>query len=263
MMKKLKYYFNIWLLLSKNSFTGYVNKKLGFAIFLVGKILRFTFFLMFLTFLVRGTNTLAGYTPTQTILFFLTFSLIDVTSQFLFREVYRFRTQIVSGDFDLVLVKPLNALFRSLLGGADVIDFVTIPPILIIIFIVGRSLGPTPIDVLVYILLLINGLVISAAFHIAVISFGIITLEVDHTILIYRDTMTLGRFPINIYKEPVRSVITYLIPVGIMITFPARALLGLLTPVSIVLSLVVGAVAFLLAVKFWNYALRFYTSASS
>ena len=54
--------------------------------------------------------------------------LIDVISQFLFREVYRFRPLVVSGEFDLVLVKPVSSLFRSLAGGADVIDLITIPP---------------------------------------------------------------------------------------------------------------------------------------
>ena len=59
----------------------------------------------------NSLNTLAGYTGTQVIFFFLTFNIIDVTSQFLFREVYRFRPMIVSGDFDFVLVNTiLNAL---------------------------------------------------------------------------------------------------------------------------------------------------------
>jgi len=40
-------------------------------------------------------------------------------AQLLFRDVYRFRPKVVSGDFDLILVKPINPLFRVLLGGAD------------------------------------------------------------------------------------------------------------------------------------------------
>ncbi len=262
-MKHIFRYLKIWWMMSRNSFLAVFNQKVALFIFLTGKILRFAFFIIFIYFLVGGTKSLAGYNSTQVIFFFLTFNLIDVLAQFLFREVYRFRPLVVSGDFDLVLVKPINALFRVLMGGADVIDLITIPPLIFAVWYVGRLFNPSMLQATLYILLLINGLLIAAAFHIAVLALGIITLEVDNIIMIYRDLVALGRFPIDIYKEPLRSAITYLIPVGIMITLPAKALMGLTSPVSILISLAVGLVAILAAYKFWNYALKFYTSASS
>ncbi len=114
-----------------------------------------------------------------------------------------------------------------------------------------------------YILLLANSLIIATAFHIAVISFGIVTLEIDHTIMIYRDLIALGRFPIDIYREPLRGVLTYFIPVAIMISLPAKALIGVATPLGVAASFVIGVVVFMAALKFWNFALRYYTSASS
>jgi ABC-type uncharacterized transport system permease subunit len=138
-MKTFIRYFKIWWRLSENAFLGVLAQKTGFTIFLIGKILRFGFFFLFLFYLVSGTRSLAGYTLNETILFFLTFSLIDSVSQFFFREVYRFRPLVISGNFDLVLTKPVNPLFRSLMGGADIIDFVTMElPILFSCF------NPTP-----------------------------------------------------------------------------------------------------------------------
>jgi ABC-2 type transport system permease protein len=262
-VKRIPYYLKIWLLMSKNSFMVYINQKLLFGIFLFGKVFRFGFFILFIYFLVKGADKLAGYSVNQTVFFFLTFNLVDILGQFLYREVYRFRPMIVSGDFDLILLKPFNALFRVLLGGSDVIDLVTIPPLLFAVFWVGRMLNPTSIQAVLYLLLVANALVISTAFHIAVISMGIITLEIDHTVMIFRDMLNLGRLPVDIYREPIRSVLTYLIPVGIMITLPAKALMGLVTPAGILVSFAVGVVAVFAAVRFWNYALRFYTSASS
>jgi ABC-2 type transport system permease protein len=92
---------------------------------------------------------------------------------------------------------------------------------------------------------------------------GIITLEIDHTIMIYRDLTSLGRFPIDIYKEPLKSILTFVIPVGVMVTLPAKALIGLISPVGVLISFVVGILAIFLSARFWKYALRFYTSASS
>ena len=256
-------YLKLWWLMSRNSFLAVLYSKLSLGIFLTGKILRFTFFISFIYFLIKGTNSLAGYTSNQIILFFLTFNLIDVIAQFLFREVYRFRPLVVSGDFDLVLVKPVNPLFRVLMGGADIIDLITIPPLIFAVFYVAKLLSPTFQQVTFYLLLILNGLLIATAFHIAVLSLGIITFEIDHMIMIYRDIVNMGRFPIDIYKEPIRSVITYLIPVGIMITLPAKALLGLVSPIGILESFGLGVVMIFLAIRFWNFAIKKYSSASS
>lgn len=217
----------------------------------------------FLYFLVSGSQGLAGYTSIQTIFFFLTFNVVDIVAQFLFREVYKFRNLVVTGDLDLVMTKPMNPLFRVLMGGADVIDFVTIPPLIFAVWYVGSQLSPTLKDTTYYLLLIVNGLIISTAFHIAVLSLGIITLEIDHTIMIFRDLTNLGRLPVDIYKEPMRAVLTYLIPVGLMITLPAKALMGFVSPAGVFLSFGFGVLALFISLNFWNFALKKYTSASS
>lgn len=241
----------------------FLSQKQVFLIFFVAKVLRFSFFLGFLFFLLKGTRTLAGYDQSQVIFFFLTFNVVDVFAQFLFREVYRFRPLVVSGDLDLILAKPFNPLFRVLLGGADIIDLTTIIPLLLAVFFAGRLLSPNPAQVGLYIVLVVVGITIAMAFHIAVLALGIITLEIDHTILVYRDLKNLGRLPVDIYKQPLQGFLTYLIPVGIMVTFPAKALMGLLTPTGAVTCLAFAAGSLYLALKFWSFALTKYTSASS
>jgi ABC-2 type transport system permease protein len=240
-----------------------LSQKKLFLLFLTGKVLRFIFFTTFLYFLVTGSNTLAGYTVTQTIFFFLTFNLIDIIAQFLFRAAYSFRNLVVSGDLDLILVKPTNTLFRVLMGNPDVIDLVTIPPIVILIYLIGSRLDPSSAQIIIYILLVINGLVISTAFHIAVLALGILTFEIDHTIMIYRDLVNLGKLPIDIYKQPLQGLLTYLVPVGIMITLPAKALMDLVSPTGVITSLIVGIIVFIISLRFWNFSVIKYASASS
>lgn len=262
-MKKLIKYFRIWWLMSRNSFMNVLFQRMAFMIFLVGKVLRFLMFFGFLFFLLKGTKNLAGYNLNQTIFFFLTFNFVDVVAQFLFREVYRFRPLVVNGGFDLVLTKPMSALFRVLMGGADVVDLATIPPLIFAIYWVGNLFHPTPLQLVLFLFLLFNGLLIATAFHIAVLGLGIITLEIDHSIMIYRDLSSLGRLPIDIYKEPLKSVLTFLVPVGIMVTLPAKALMGLVSPLGALASSLIGILGIILAVRFWKFALTKYASASS
>ncbi len=235
-----------------------------FVIFLVAKILRYGLFLIFLFLLVRGVAQIGGYTTQQMLMFYLVFNLIDTTAQLLFREVYRFRPLVVSGEFDLVLTKPLHPLIRSLLGGPDFIDSGMLLILLVVMgYFIFFVIHPQFTSLLLFGLLSINALAIAAAFHIFVLGIGVITLSVDHLIMIYRDVTSLVRIPADLYIEPLRTLITFVIPVGIMFSFPAKVLFGLLSWQLILVSLVFGIVGLILSIKFWNYSLKHYQSASS
>jgi ABC-2 type transport system permease protein len=111
--------------------------------------------------------------------------------------------------------------------------------------------------------LIVNAFVIATAFHIAILALAIITLEIDHTVMIYRDLTNLGKLPVDIYKEPLKSFLTYLVPIGIMMTVPVKALIGMISFIGVVGSVAIGCLSIFLALKFWRFALKKYTSASS
>lgn len=258
-----KKYLRVYIKMATNSFVVWFSRRSAFIIFLIGKIVRYTFYFGFLIFLVKSTNSFAGYSGNQILFFTATYVLIDTLAQFLFRSVYSFRPLVVSGDLDLVLVKPINPLFRSLLGGADLVDLITLPVIIGVVVYIGSLLSPSILHIAYYIILVVNGIVISAAFHIAVLSLGIITMEIDHTIMIYRDLISMGRLPIDVYKEPLKSFLTFVVPVGVMVTIPAKSFIGLISPIGIISAIVFGVTLLILSIKFWHYALKKYTSASS
>lgn len=235
----------------------------GAVIFLLGKVVRFGFFFYLLLVVVGRTRLVEGYNLDQIVFFFLTFNLVDIIAQLLFREVYRFRPLIVSGDFDLILVKPINPLLRVLLGGADPLDTLTLIPLFGLLFIFATKLGPGTFDILLYIFLVFNAVLIATAFHIAVLALGILTTAVDHTIMIYRDFTSMGRIPVDFYNQFLRAVLTFVLPVGIMMTVPVKALMGILSPPMILYSFLFGIVFLWSALKFWNLALKNYSSASS
>lgn len=257
-------YCYLWRKLTINSFLSALSTRLSAAIFLLGKVLRFAFFTVFLLTLFTKISVISDYTLLQALFFFLTFNLIDTVTQLFFREVYRFRQLIVSGDFDLVLTKPMNPLFRALAGGADPLDLLMlIPYVGLLTFVAMQFSSITVVSVSLYLLLFINGLFIAASFHILVLALAVLTTEIDHSIMIYRDLTSMARVPIDIYREPLRSIITFVVPIGIMMTFPAKAFLGLLTFPLTVTSVMIGAVFLLICLRIWRFALTQYSSVSS
>lgn len=235
-----------------------------FSIFLLSKIIRIALFALFIYFMLSGLSDIGGYSKNQMIIFYLIFNLIDTSAQLLFREVYRFRPLLISGGFDMVLVKPFNPLIRVMVGGPDFIDFAML--IILLSIISYYIVFITKIEILSlipFLLLIVNSLIIATAFHIFVLAIGILTLSVDHLVMIYRDLTALARIPIDVYTQPARSLLTFIIPIGIMFTFPAKALFGLLNWQLILTSFVFGLVSLFLSLKFWNYSLKHYQSASS
>ncbi len=257
-------YVRIWWMLTVSSFMISLVSRFNAGVFFVGKFLRFLFFLIFLLTVFSRTETLAGYTVNQMVFFYLSFSLVDTIAQLFFREVYRFRSLIVSGDFDFALIKPMNPLLRVLVGGADPLDLGMLPLYIAAVIYTGGRLGDVSwVNVVFYFILLINGLIISTGFHILVLALGILATEVDHAIMIFRDVVSMGRIPMDVYHEPLRTTMTFVIPVGVMMTFPAKALMGLLSPWMVIFSIALGLLFFVLCLKAWHYALFQYSSASS
>lgn len=257
-------YLKIWWIMTKITSQIAFATRLGAVIFILGKVLRFGFFLLFLTLLISKTKAIVGYEIWQVILFFATFNLVDTVAQLFLREVYRFRYYVVSGDFDYFLVKPVSPLFRSLFGGSDVLDIsmlvISVGFVIISILRIGNI---TVSGMLLYILLISNALTIALSLHIFILAVGILTTEVDNTLWLYRDITQMGRLPVDIYQEPIRGILTFIIPVGIMMTYPAKSLLGLLSMQSVIIAFLVSGILLYLSLKCWKFALSRYASASS
>jgi len=262
MINNIKRNLKIFFLYAKFALKTTFQTRVGIIFLLLGKTIRFLFFFFLIIFIFQRVKIIKGYTINQAIIFYLTFNLIDTLSQILFREVYRFRYYVVSGSFNLTLVRPCHPFLQILVGGIDYLDIIMFFPYLLLtlFFIFQSSILYHPASIILYIILIINGLVIATAFHIAVLAFGIITTEIDNTIMIYRDLTNLGRFPLDIYKSPLRDIFTFIIPVGVMISFPAQALFNLLTWPMIFYAFIVSAGLLLLSLRFWRYGLRRYQS---
>ncbi len=260
-MNKFKKYAKIFWILSKYSIATSTQSKISTLLFTIAKLIRFGMFFFFIYYLIAHTKTIKGYSVDQALIFFLTFNIIDSLSQALFREVYRFRQMVVSGELNTVLVKPYPILLRVLVGGVDPMDLViSLGYVVLAIYMIGISPFTTALSIGLYSGLILNSLILATAFHIAVLGFAIMTTEIDHSILIYRDLTSAGRFPLEIYREPIRSFLTFIVPVGVMMSFPSQALFGTLSLLQGTVGIVLSFGALWLSLRFWRSALRSYQS---
>jgi ABC-2 type transport system permease protein len=260
-MNTLIKYWVIWKTTVFLSVQSTLENRLAVVFFTLGKLTRFTFFIGFIVLIGSRVPSVRGYNSEQIILFFLIFNLFDLFGQFFYRGIYFFREQVVSGELDFRLTKPINPLFQVLTRHTDILD---LPLIIVVVFsLFTYNFHLSLAQFIVVSTLFLCGFLLVSAIHICIAGLGIITTEVDNTIMIYRDLSNLARFPIDIYPQFVRGFLTYIIPVAIAYTVPAKSLLGLVGPATVLISVSITLIFMFISLRFWRFALTQYSSASS
>jgi ABC-2 type transport system permease protein len=110
---------------------------------------------------------------------------------------------------------------------------------------------------------IVNAVLISTALHILILCLGVVALEVNSAIWLYRDLSRLGQFPIVIYTELIRFVLNFVVPIGIMVGLPAQLLFGGKPSVPLATASLLGVVFFIGSLWVWKKSLKKYSSASS
>ena len=80
---------------------------------------------------------------------------------------------------------------------------------------------------------------------------------------VLKGLLAAGRFPIGAYPPSYRFFFTFIVPVVFLTTVPAETLLGRGDPLWIISGGCLALVLLFLSGRVWQFALRFYTSASS
>ena len=87
--------------------------------------------------------------------------------------------------------------------------------------------------------------------------------RLDNLTFLLSAVFDAARWPIHIFRGAWRIVFTFVIPLALMTSYPAMAILGRISRTTGLACLAGAAVFFALARTIWSLAIRTYTSASS
>ncbi len=180
-------------------------------------------------------------------------SLIDV--------VERLRT----GSFDYVLLKPADAQFlvsTSRFVPWRVVDICGGIGLMAWAFAM-KGHGPAIADVGVALGLLVAAVLTMYALWILIVCAAFWVVRLDNLAFLLSAVFDAARWPVHVFRGAWRFVFTFVIPLALMTTYPAMALLGDLDARTALLALGGALTAFTLSRLAWRAALRNYTSASS
>jgi ABC-2 type transport system permease protein len=173
--------------------------------------------------------------------------------------------QIRQGTFDFVLLKPKDAQF--LVATARVLPWRALNVVTAAVLIAyGFSkLGRTPAlaDAAIACVFFGASLAILQSLWMLSVCLAFYVVKVDNLTYLFGSVFDAARWPSSVFKGALRLVFTFVIPLAIMTTFPAEALLGRAGVGKLALAVAIAAIAVMGSRAAWKRALMSYTSASS
>jgi ABC-2 type transport system permease protein len=125
----------------------------------------------------------------------------------------------------------------------------------------GRA--PQLLHVVVAATLLVASIAILYSLWMIAVSLAFYVVKVDNLTTLFGAVFDAARWPSSVFRGFVHVLFTFVIPLGVMTTFPANALLGRASTAQIGGAALGAAVALGLSRLVWRRAVSRYTSASS
>jgi ABC-2 type transport system permease protein len=173
--------------------------------------------------------------------------------------------KIRTGAFDYVLLKPVDAqamVSASRYEPWRVFDLLA--AIAIAVYALAQRAGPpAAVDVALGIVLFGAGVLATYALWMVCAATAFWVGRLDNLMFLLGSIFDVARWPVQVFRGLWRFVFTFVIPVAVMTTFPAMALLGQLGAGEVLATAGGALVLLVLSRVIWRTAIRSYTSASS
>ena len=185
------------------------------------------------------------------------------SATFLSPNLNRIVQHVEKGTLDFVLLKPMDSQFwlsTRTLSPWGIPDFIFG---LIIIFYSGNQLNLGWQNYMTSLIPLIFGMVILYSLWFMLGATSVWFVKIYNVTEVLRGLLEAGRYPMMAYPAAYRVFFTFVVPVAFLTTVPAEAMLGRDRLLWFIASGILAVILLILSKLFWQYALRFYTSASS
>lgn len=172
--------------------------------------------------------------------------------------------EVWSGKLDFTLVRPVDIQFQASFRYWQPLALIDLAFGLGILGVASWQLGQvlTLGRLIAFLVALIAGLITMYAVLLAFA--GLVFWSPGFLFTwIFDSLFQMGRYPVGLYPGWLQLILTWIVPVGIMTTFPAEALTGNFTVWRLVIGLILSLVFLVGASIFFRMGLRKYGSASS
>ncbi|MDM7952722.1 MAG: ABC-2 family transporter protein [Cyanobium sp. CZS 25K] len=248
------------------SLTAELEYKANFLIELVATAGNLVGSLFVLSLFYGRGQSLGGWSWEAALVVLGVYTLLEgITSTLLQPNLSTIVAHVRTGSLDFVLLKPIDSQFWL---SARTFSPWGLPGIVLGAALIGFAAWkagaiPAPLTLLAAALMLIASLMILYSLWFVLAASSIWFVKIWNATEVLRSVLVAGRFPVSAFPTGLRAFFTFVVPVAFLTTVPAEAILGQASGPWLLAGGAVAMASVAVSRWFWQFALRFYTSASS
>ncbi len=214
---------------------------------------------------VEHLDAVEGWNVWQLLLLTGCFTLVSgLFSALLQTALIESMNHIRKGTLDYVLLRPADAMVLCLITAFAPWRLVEASGGLVLIIVALTRLGaPGVVDVIAALGIGLAGLVALWALGVMVLCASFRAVQLQNLTYLMEAVLDFARWPATVFRGFLRILFTFVVPLAVMTTYPAQALLGEVAWTTVATALVTSGLLMLLARLLWLRSLKGYTSASS
>lgn len=259
----LKRYLKIYYLSVTRAYMTDLEYRFNFVSSILNTLFSLTNTLIFFNIIYFRAREIGGWSKYELLLLLGVYVFIKGVFEFTIRKgLDRLPRYVRRGTFDGILLRPVNSLYQVTVSK---LDFDDLSQLLISAVLIVYSLNHINwvfnwFYIAGFVFLLFCATLILFANYLMIMTTTFYFTRIHHE-EIYKNFLQMTRIPLDIYSKKVQFIFTYIVPLAFFVTFPAKALIGKLDPTFIIIAPIFAVLNVILAVKFWNFSLRFYNGA--
>ncbi|OKH26870.1 ABC transporter permease [Hydrococcus rivularis NIES-593] len=257
-------YFKVLFLFWSTAIAAELEYRLNFLIATFSSLANLIGSIFGLFLFYRTGYNFQGWNWQEAMLVLGIFTLLQgFSAAFLVPNLNRIVEQVERGTLDFVLLKPISSQFWLSTRMISPWGFPDLFFGTIIILYAGGRLNLSVWNYLFSIVPVLFGLIILYSLWFMLGATSIWFVKIYNVTEVLRGLLEAGRYPMVAYPAAYRVFFTFVVPVAFLTTIPAEAMLGRSETTWVLGSGLLALVLLLASKLFWQFALRFYTSASS
>ncbi len=263
---KISNYIKIYSLFLSTSIASELEYKTNVIIDFITAILSLIGSIFLLTIFFQNTDNIGGWKFEQALIIQGIYTILNgITNTWFNPNLTEIVKHIREGTLDFILLKPIDSQFfislkkiapsgflEIILGFALLIYCIKINQITINLGFIILCLTTLCCSV---------GILYSLWFLISTTTIWFV--KTWNATEVLRSFLYIGRFPLNSFSISLRVFFSIFIPIAFITTIPSEVFLGLAQLWEILIEIVVSGIFLIVSRKFWFFALKYYTSASS
>ncbi len=262
----MKRYLLVAQLFFKNSLMSQLEYRFEFLSWTIVSALWIFLTLVIVNLVFGQVSSVAGWTREQVLIVVaLSGIFTGLLWMFIIPSLLDLSESVRKGNLDFYLTKPINVRYLLSVNKYDMDNiFRLIALTLYLLFVIGLiNYDIPPLSLLAFFALFFMGLIIFYNFFFIMATTSFWLIDITNLEDLYANLLNIGRYPVYIFEGTLRIVFMVIIPVAFIATFPTEFLIGKGNYTTLIVGLILVVVSTIISQKFWNFAIKRYSSASS